>query len=123
LAAGADDLSPEDSERLAARLEELRSQLVSTPAEVVIANHAYGLFELAAIHLSQQPPRLDDARLAVDAMASLVENLEGRLGEPEQSLRDALSQIRLAFVQISGTARLADGEAPPTGTSETETMK
>jgi len=96
---------------------------VSTPAEVVIANHAYGLFELAAIHLSQQPPRLDDARLAVDAMASLVENLEGRLGEPEQSLRDALSQIRLAFVQISGTARLADGEAPPTGTSETETMK
>jgi hypothetical protein len=94
---------------------------VSTPAEVVIANHAYGLFELAAIHLSQMPPRFDDARLAVDAMASLVENLEGRLGEPEQSLRDALSQIRLAFVQISGASGSADGETSPTETTQTET--
>ena len=119
--AGTDDLSPEDSEQLVARLEELRNQLVSTPAEVVIANHAYGLFELAAIHLSQIPPRFDDARLAVDAMASLVENLEGRLGEPEQSLRDALSQIRLAFVQISGASGSADGETSPTGTTQTET--
>ena len=66
-----------------------------------MANHAYGLFELAAIHLSQQPPRLDQARLAVDAMAALVEGLAGRLGEAERSLHDALAQIRLAFVQIS----------------------
>jgi hypothetical protein len=98
-----------------AHLEELRHQLVSTPAEVVVANHAYGLFELAAIHLSQTPPRLEDARLAVDAMAGLVEALAGRLGEPERSLRDALSQIRLAFVQISakpeGTADLKNSDS------------
>jgi hypothetical protein len=85
-----------------ARLEELRGQLLGTPAEVVVANHAYGLFELAAIHLSQQPPRLDQARLAVDAMGVLVEGLAGRLGDAEPSLRDALMQIRLAFVQIGG---------------------
>ncbi len=66
-----------------------------------MANHAYGLFELAAIHLSQQPPRRDEARLAVDAMAALVEGLTGRLGEAERSLHDALAQIRMAFVQIS----------------------
>ncbi|HUC36283.1 MAG TPA: hypothetical protein VMR97_04085 [Acidimicrobiales bacterium] len=98
------ELGPEDPEQLAARLEQLRHQLVSTPAEVVIANHAYGLFELAAMHLSERPPRIDDARLAVDAMASLVEGLAGRLGDPEASLLDALSQIRLAFVQISGAS-------------------
>jgi hypothetical protein len=96
---------------MAQRLHELRQQLLGTPADVVVANHAYGLFELAAIHLSQQPPRLDEARLAVDAMAALVEGLANRLGEAERSLNDALAQIRLAFVQISGSA----GEGPSDG--------
>ncbi len=98
-----DELTAEDEQALALRLEELRSQLVATPAEVVIANHAYGLFELAAIHLSQQPPHLDQARLAVDALGALIEGLAGRLGETEPSLRDALAQIRLAYVEIGGT--------------------
>lgn len=89
---------------MAARLEELRRQLVDTPAEVVVANHVYGLFELAAIHLSQDPPRHEEARLAVDAMGALVEGLQGRLGEAEASLRDALAQIRLAYVQIGAKA-------------------
>ncbi len=108
-----DDLGPEEKAELAERLDELRRQLLSTPAEVVVANHAYGLFELAAIHLSQQPPQRDQARLAVDAMAALVEGLEGRLGEAERPLKDALAQIRLAFIQISeATAAVADdGEA------------
>lgn len=97
---------------MAARLEDLQKQLMSAPAEVVIANHAYGLFELAAIHLSQQPPRLSDARLAVDAMAGIVESLAGRLGEAEGSLRGALSQIRVAFVQISGEPAQASGDQP-----------
>ena len=111
-----DDLGPEEQAELASRLDELRRQLLGTPAEVVIANHAYGLFELAAIHLSQQPPRRDEARLAVDAMASLVEGLEGRLGEAERSLKDALAQIRLAFVQISETLPADDGELGSTTT-------
>jgi hypothetical protein len=98
-----DDLSPEEREALAARLDELRHQVASTPAEVVIANHAYGLFELAAIHLSQQPPSLEQARLAVDALGALLSGLEGRLGQAEPSLRDALAQIRLTFVKISQT--------------------
>jgi hypothetical protein len=106
-----DDLSPEEREALAARLEELRSQLVSTPAEVVVANHAYGLFELAAIHLSQQPPNLDQARLAVDALGAVLGALAGRLGEAEPSLLDALAQIRLTYVQIS---EMANGPKPTT---------
>ena len=109
-----EDLGPEEQAELAQRLDELRRQLLGTPAEVVVANHAYGLFELAAIHLSQRPPRLDEARLAVDAMAALVEGLAGRLGEAERSLHDALAQIRLAFVQITeaGVAEGPDGDAP-----------
>ena len=114
-----DDLSPAEREELAARLDELRSQLMATPAEVVIANHAYGLFELAAIHLSQQPPHLDQARLAVDALGALLGGLAGRLGEAEPSLNDALAQIRLTYVQISEMAQgpspesAGDGQTPP----------
>jgi hypothetical protein len=109
-------MSPEEREALAARLDELRSQLVATPAEVVVANHAYGLFELAAIHLSQQPPNLDEARLAVDALGSIIGGLAGRLGEAEPSLHDALAQIRLTYVQISEMVNAppggADGQTP-----------
>jgi hypothetical protein len=108
-APGVEDDPSVDQEELAAHVDELRRQLVSTPAEIVVANHAYGLFELAAIHLSENPPRIDDARLAIDAMANLVEGLAGRLGEPERSLKEALSQIRLAFVQIGGAAEQAEG--------------
>lgn len=108
-----DDLGPEEREALAARLDELRSQLVSTPAEVVVANHAYGLFELAAIHLSQQPPNLDEARLAVDALGAIVGGLAGRLGEAETSLLDALAQIRLTYVQISEMVNAPAGGPDP----------
>ena len=93
---------PDEQEEMRAQLDDLRRQVLEAPPEVVVANHIYGLFELAAIHLSQQPPGLDQARLAVDAMGLLIEGLGGRLGEAEPSLRDALTQIRLAFVQIGG---------------------
>ncbi|MHB8682040.1 MAG: hypothetical protein ACYDA2_08100 [Acidimicrobiales bacterium] len=111
-----EDALAEDEAALAARLEELRGQLVSTPVEVVVANHAYGLFELAAIHLSERPPNLAQARLAVDALGALVDGLAGRLGEAEPALVDALAQIRLAYVQIGGAASPADagGASGPT---------
>ncbi len=108
-------MSPED----AAHLDELRRQLASAPAEVVVANHCFGLFELAGVYLSQSPPRLEQARLAIDAFGAVVEGVGGRLGETEGTLRDALAQIRLAFVQISGAQRAgggaqdADGATPP----------
>ena len=72
------------------------------PVEVVVANHCYGLFELAAVYLSQQPPLLDQARLAIDALGCLVDGLEGRLGEAEGALKEGLTNLRLAYVQIDG---------------------
>ncbi len=84
-----------------AELKALREELARTPVEVVVANHAVGLWELAALHLSQKPPQLPSARLAIDALACLVEGLSGRLGEAERALKEGLSQVRLAFVQVS----------------------
>jgi hypothetical protein len=93
-------------------MEELRRQLAGTPAEAVVANHCYGLFELAAVYLSQNPPLLDQARLAIDALGCLVEGMGERLGEPAGTLKDALAQIRLAYVEL---AKEAEAGAPPSG--------
>lgn len=102
-APGADGDPPTSSAARAAEdeLEELEAQLLATPVEDVIANHSYGLFQLAAMHLSQQPPDFDAARLAIDGLGALVETLGERIGPAEPTLRDGLAQLRLAFVQIA----------------------
>ncbi len=98
--------SPEEAQ---AAVDAMRAQLADTPAEVVIANHCYGLFELAAIYLSQSPPMLFQARLAIDALGSLLEGLKGRLGETEPALLESLSQLRLVYVRLEG-AEQTDAE-------------
>ena len=57
-----------------------RNRLADVPAEVVVSNHVMGLYELAAIHLSAEPPALHEAALAIDAVGCLVEGLGERLG-------------------------------------------
>jgi hypothetical protein len=83
-------------------MDEARSRLADVPAEVVITNHVMGLYELAAIHLSADPPDLEQSVLAIDAVACLVDGLGDRLGDEAPTMRDALNNIRLAFVQIKG---------------------
>ncbi|MDO8362422.1 MAG: hypothetical protein Q7V88_05960 [Actinomycetota bacterium] len=85
-------------------MHDARRRLAGIPAEVVVSNHVMGLYELAAIHLSAEPPALVEAALAIDAVGCLVEGLGERLGPDSETLRNALSNIRLAFVQIKGTA-------------------
>ncbi|HET7524103.1 MAG TPA: DUF1844 domain-containing protein, partial [Acidimicrobiales bacterium] len=99
-------------EEMQARLAELQEQLARTPAEVVVANHAFGLFELAALHLSLQPPQLDQARLAIDALASLVEGLGERLGDHARELEEGLANLRMAYVQIHAASQSAGGPQP-----------
>ena len=91
----------DDQEQLLQELQAAREQLAHTPASLVVANHAIGLFQLAAIHLDREPANLDDARLAIDALTALVDGLPGRLGEEEPALKEALAQLRLAFVEVS----------------------
>lgn len=106
-----DDLTPEQQARLEQELAEMQEQLANTPAEVIIANHAIGLFQLAALHLGRQPPDLDQGRLAIDAMAGILERVAGRLGDQEQGLRDGLAQLQLAYVQLAQQAAGGTGEA------------
>jgi hypothetical protein len=81
-------------------MREARARLATAPVADVIVNHVMGFYELAAIHLSNDPPNLSDAAAAIDAMSAVVHTLEGRLGENEPVMRDALQNIQFAFVQI-----------------------
>jgi hypothetical protein len=100
---------------LAEQVEAMQRELANAPVEVVVANHCYGLFELAAVYLSQVPPLLPQARLAIDALACLVDGLKGRLGEAEAHLKDGLSQLQLAYVQIDGAQRAGEQAATAAG--------
>lgn len=90
-------------------VRQLAHELTSVPVEDIIANHCYGFFELAALHLSQQPANLEAARTAIDAMGYVVDGLERRLGQHAAALGEGLTQLRLAFVKISETGNNSNG--------------
>ncbi len=95
-----EDFTEQDIAQAKKELEDARAQLAEAPAEEVIANHCYGLFELAALYLSSSPPALSKAKLAIDALGCLVDGLGPRLGEPHDQMKEALAQIRLAYIEL-----------------------
>jgi hypothetical protein len=100
---GADDLDAQIAD-VDAAMAEARSRLAEVPAEVVVTNHVMGLYELAAIHLSATPPDFAAASLAIDAVGCLVDGLGERLGDDYPTMRDALANIRMAFVSVKSQA-------------------
>ena len=110
-----DPIDAESQAEAQAAVDAMRAQLANTPAEVVVANHCYGLFELAAVYLSQTPPMLFQARLAIDGFGYLLDGLRGRLGEAEPSLHESLSQLRLAFVRLEGSENSTSENAASSG--------
>ena len=93
------EIDPAAAAAMEQQLREAQEQLLSVPASQIVANHIIGLFELAAIHLRVDPPNLEEARLPIDAMGILVEQLGDQLPD-HQTLAAALHQIRLAFVEV-----------------------
>ena len=52
---------------MAHELAEARARLLETEVSTVLTNHALGIYELAAIHLTADQPNLVEAQLAIDA--------------------------------------------------------
>lgn len=105
-----EDLSPEQRaqvEEMTRQMEEARARMLRMPAGAVVGQQALQFYELAAIYLSEQPARLADARMAIDALAAVVERLGTHLGEAEQPLRQALNQLQMAFVEASNASDAA----------------
>ncbi|MGD0895481.1 MAG: hypothetical protein ABSA08_05670 [Acidimicrobiales bacterium] len=101
-------------EQLAAERAAIERELAAAPAEDIVANHCFGLFQLAALYLTQSPPDLAKAKLAIDALGAVVDTLGDRLGESAPTLQGALAQIRLAFVELTGTAVATPADADGT---------
>jgi hypothetical protein len=102
-----ESLSPEEraqAEAMIAQMADVQRQILSAPAAQFVTNHVVGLYELAAIHLGQPEPDLEEARLAIDAMAAVLDTTEERLGADGQALRDALTQLQMVFVQLRSQA-------------------
>jgi hypothetical protein len=126
---GDDDMAyaePYEGEPSPEAIEEMlrtRAELTSVPVVDILANHAVGIWQLALLHLMPDPdpaeglpvePHLAEARLAIDALAAIVDTLGARLAPHDEALRDALSQLRLAYVQVAGMPGSPEGEdAPP----------
>ncbi len=107
---GPDD-EPMDEE-LRAELLAMQQQMLQTPAGIVVANHCIGLVELAALHLGQDPPNLADAQVAIDALAGMMDAVGPRMGENGPPLRQALNQMRMAYIEARNAVALGGGETP-----------
>jgi hypothetical protein len=95
-------------ESMMLEMAEAQTRLASTPAADVVLNHLGGLYELARIHLSQDPPHFDDAALAIDALAAALDAVGDRLGPDGVAFREALSQLQIQFLRLRERFEPAD---------------
>ena len=108
---GAPDEDMTVSEEEIAGILRIRDEMRATPAADVVANHAVGIYQLALLQLGADgipaeiappvEPNFPEARLAIDALAALVEGLGGQLGPHTDILHQALAQVQLLYVEAS----------------------
>jgi hypothetical protein len=103
-----------DEAAAAAELERIRAEVTAVPAADVVANHVIGLWQLAVLHLDPGPgraPQLAEAAVAIDAVRAIVDGLGDRLGENAAPLRDALTQLQLAYAEVHRRSDASDAGA------------
>jgi hypothetical protein len=93
-------------------MREMLAQLAATPVEAITTQLAVQLQEIALLHLSlvsQRAESLPQAALAIDAMGGIVDALGDRLGPNAEPLRQAVAQLRLAYVEVANEASAGGG--------------
>ena len=111
-----DQLTPEQITEATAMLAEMgrvREEMLSVPAAEVIANHLMGIYELAAIHLGENPPNFVEATVAIEALRAVLDRLGAEFGDNEAVLRQALGQLQMTFVQLKEQVTLEGGDLEP----------
>ncbi len=94
---------------MAKELAEARAHILDADPTAIIANHAFGLYELAMLHITNDDPDMKAARLAIDSLGYLVEGLRSRLDEAEAPLNEALHGVRLLFVERTAALKATSG--------------
>lgn len=107
-------LDPEMTTEVQEQLANVQAQLLAAPVDRVVSNHVMGLFELASLHLRSEDSDLENARLPIDAMGLLVDNLGDRLAEHD-TLAAALAQLRMAYVEVKNSQEAPDDSGTEDG--------
>jgi hypothetical protein len=84
--------------------------LRETPVEMILGNHLFVLFQVAALRLAEEPPNLDAAQLVIDTVAAIVVATADRLGEYGDLYRNALAEVQQAYVRVKASANEAPAE-------------
>ena len=85
--------------------------LRETPVEMILGNHLFVLFQVAALRLAEVPPNLDAAQLVIDTVAAMIAATGERLGEYADLYRNALAEVQQAYVR----AKVGASETPTEG--------
>jgi hypothetical protein len=75
----------------------MAQEIARAPAQDWVVNACVTLINVAAVKL--QINQRDEARLAIDALAGVLDAVGDRLGQDEAAVRQTLTQLRLAFAQ------------------------
>ena len=95
------------------QMREMLTRLAATPVEAIVTQFVVQLQELAVLHLgiaAERAESLPQAALAIDSFAALVESLGLRLEPNAEALKQVLAQLRLAYVEVSGSGEVSGGE-------------
>lgn len=116
---GAADRPPTEEELRAAYEAELKALRV----EEVVAQTVVSLLNLGARKAGLLPGSEDEAdagqvALAVESVRRLLPLVEPALGENAAQIKDALSQLQVAYARLAGEEAPGEGGAPASGGDE-----
>ncbi|HEV8651817.1 MAG TPA: hypothetical protein VG276_21070 [Actinomycetes bacterium] len=112
-------------------VEQMREQLAALSAGDLVAETAVPLVTLAYMRLGVPPGQndryrdLEAASLLIDALAGMLDGVQGRLGAVEPELRRALADLQLGYAEVvrhsgghagAGASRPGPRDAGPGGT-------
>ncbi len=96
------DQSTMSEEDINSLMEKVRENILNTPVEDLIINHMMGLAEIVAVHLNENEPDLEAARLGIDTVDAILSSIGKRLdNEKESAFRSILSELQMVWVSKS----------------------
>jgi hypothetical protein len=106
--------SEEELRAIEAEMEKLTVDDVLLQTLVTMVNLGARKLGLAAPPGEQEPKRdLEQTKQAIDAARALLPLLEPRHGEELGPVKDALSRLQMAYVQLAGDQSPAQGQEKP----------
>jgi hypothetical protein len=107
------ELSEEELRAIEAEMDKLGVDDVLLQTLVTLINLGARKAGLAAAPGEEPPKRdLEETRQAIEGARALLPLLEARHGKELAPVKDALSRLQMAFVQLSGAAPAAPTAAP-----------